>query len=93
MNGVDFLELGAVAVIFCFSIREFFKYLKDRKNVGNGATNELILMELQTMNNNHLHSMQEAVESGNRELIKTIHDDNMKIIELLGEIKGSTLRH
>lgn len=91
------LQLGALGIILVFAIREFFAYLKlrgeatDKKeetNTGN-VFSEAIFKELQTMNNNHLHSLQEAIEEGNRHLIDSIHTDNTKIIELLGEIKGN----
>lgn len=95
------LELGTVAILFLIAIKEFFSYLKARKDVintnsdsnngSNGAATILskaILGELQTMNSNHLHTIQKCVEDGNRNLIETIHSDNTKMIELLGEIKG-----
>ena len=84
------LQLGAVAILFLVGIREFFSYLKSKKETnGNvGYMNGSILRELQTMNNNHLHSIQDAIESGNSRLIDAMHADNTKMIELLGEIKG-----
>lgn len=91
----SYLQFGAVAVLFAIAIREFFGYLKSKRetynggNGGNGAMNNQILSELQRMNNNHLHTIQETLESGNRELVRTIHDDNIKMIEILGEIKGN----
>ncbi len=87
----NILQLGAVAIIFLFAIKEFFAYLKAKKN-GNGAENskfnEAILLELQRMNSNHLHSIQEAIEKGNERLVDVIHGDNVKMIEILGELKG-----
>ena len=73
-------------MIFLFAIREFFGFLRMRKN-GNGFNKE-ILSELKNMNSNHLNDIHKALDDGNRALIDSIHDDNMKIIELLGEIKG-----
>ena len=91
----EVLQLGAVAVLFLVGIREFFSYLKlkkDSETSGNGGASttlsKAILGELQTMNSNHLHTIQKCVEDGNRQLIETIHSDNIKMIELLGEIKG-----
>lgn len=86
----EFIQLGAVAVLFLVAIREFFSYLKTRKNSDSGnGLNGAILRELQTMNSNHLHALQETIESGNSRLVDVIHADNTKMIELLGEIKGS----
>lgn len=85
-------QLGAVAVLFAVAIREFFGYIKVRRENQNGhggGMNIQILKELQTMNNNHLSSLKQAIENGNSRLIDAIHQDNTKIIELLGEIKGN----
>ena len=85
------LQLGTVAILFLVSIREFFAYLKSRKNGngnGSGDHGAHIFQELQKMNSNHLSHIQGAIEEGNRNLVKTIHDDNMLIIQLLGEIRG-----
>lgn len=88
----DILQLGAVAVIFLFAVKEFFSYLKSRKEGGgNGKEvymNQAILKELQTMNTNHLHSLQEAINDGNNRIVDAINNGNSKQIELLGEIKG-----
>ena len=83
------LELGAIAILFLVGIREFFSYLKSRKESGGNDLNNKILEELQLMNNNHLHTIQEVLEQGNARLIDAIHNDNTKMIELLGEIKGN----
>lgn len=85
------LQLGAVAVIFAFAIKEFFAWLRTKKNGNgkNGFFNEEILRELQTTNTNHLHGIQTSIEEGNRHLIDTIHNDNVRIVELLAEIKGA----
>ena len=86
------LQLGALGIILVFAIREFFSYLKTRKDSNNVVAgndmSSLILKELQTMNTNHLHTLQETIESGNARLVDSIHNDNTRIIELLGEIKG-----
>ncbi len=88
----ELLNLGAVAIIFLFAVREFFAYLKAKKSEptnGNGNMfSKAIFDELSKMNNNHLHSIQEAIERGNREMIDTMHNDSSRMIELLGEIKG-----
>jgi hypothetical protein len=85
----EIIQLGAVAIIFLFCIREFFIYIKQRKAVSplNGSGKD-ILKELQLMNNNHLNEICDKMEEGNKALINTIHNDNIKIVELLGEIKG-----
>ena len=86
-----YLQLGAVAVLFAVAIREFFSYLKSKqveKN-GTGKFDALILQELRTTNTNHLHDLKDVLEKGNYRLVDVIHADNTKMIELLGEIKGT----
>lgn len=92
----ELLQSGSTAVgliaIVALIIRELFAYLKSRKDVGNTVGDNLstqILAELQKMNSNHLHTIQEVLENGNARLIDTIHNDNSRMIELLGEIKGN----
>ena len=89
------LQLGAVAILFLVGIREFFSYLKAKGN-GNinstGTHDKAILEQLQTMNNNHLHSVEEAIRDGNKEIVKAISDGNLRIVDSLGEIKGKLSR-
>ena len=87
----EYLHLGTVAVLFAVAIREFFSYLKSKqveKN-GTGKFDALILQELRTINTNHLHDLKDILEKGNYRLVDVIHADNTKMIELLGEIKGT----
>lgn len=86
----DLLQLGAVAVIFLFAIKEFFAWMKSRKENGgkSNAVMEAMLKELRTMNENHLHALKDAISDGNNRLVDAINNGNNKQIELLGEIKG-----
>lgn len=76
----DILQLGAVAVIFTFAIKEFFLYLRTRKgNGGNGtspAEREIDrrfkevheqINQLVAQTQNHIHTIDTKVEtlSGN----------------------------
>jgi len=87
----NLLQLGAVAVIFLFAVKEFFSYLKSRKE-GNVTPNNVImedmLKELRDMNENHLRSLKDVINDGNVRIVKAINDGTIKQIELLGEIKG-----
>jgi len=63
----------------------------DLQNNNASKGNELsvaILDELKLMNGNHLHTIQKCMEDNNRCLTETIHDDNTKMIEILGRIEG-----
>ena len=86
------LQLGGVVALFALMIRELFAYLKSRKeSSGNGASSGMstaILAELQKMNDNHLHSLEKAINDGNSRLVEAINNGNLKQIELLGDIKG-----
>lgn len=88
----DLLQLGAVAVIFLFSIKEFFAWLKQRKENGNNGKNNVVmesmLKELRTMNENHLHALKDSINTGNDRIVDAINSNSIKQIELLGEIKG-----
>lgn len=85
----ELLQIGAIGAVFYCAIREFFSYLKSRKQ-SNGLDEALgsVLAEFQKLNGNHLHSIESAINEGNNRLVDVIHADNCKIIELLGEIKG-----
>ena len=87
MPDTSLTQLGALGIILIFTIKELFSYLKSRKD-GGETTEGAILYELKTMNNNHLHTIQDVLEVGNNRLIDVIHADNTRIIELLAEIKG-----
>lgn len=88
----DYLQLGAIAIIFIFAVREFFAYLKVKKqcenSVGSGM-NKQILKELQSMNNNHFISLTKAINDGNEKIVNAIHSKDGQMVEILGEIKGN----
>lgn len=79
--------MGALAIV-TLVVRELFAYLKSKSNQSTGQHDEQILRELQTMNSNHLHSLEKAINNGNDRLVDTIHNDNTKMIEILGRIEG-----
>jgi len=83
-----YLELGAVTVLFFFAIREFFVYLKTRKNGIASVSNDRLLEELKLTNTNHLLSIEKSLNDGFDRLNDTIRNGNEKQIEILGEIKG-----
>ena len=88
----EYLQLGAIAIIFLFAVREFFAYLKVKKINGNGYSNGMnkeILQELQSMNSNHLTTLTKAIIDGNKDIVNAIHSKDGQILEILGEIKGN----
>lgn len=84
----NLLNLGAVAVIFLFAIKEFFAWMKTRKGNHGNEVMESMLKELRTMNVNHLNALKDAINTGNDRLVDAINTGNVKQIELLSEIKG-----
>ena len=86
-------QLGALAIIFFLFVKEFFSYLKGRKN-GTGI-NQAILDQLQTQNSNHLHTITEEITKGFDKLecsVSRLNDTTRngqeKMIGILSEIKG-----
>lgn len=90
MDGNELIQLGTVGVLFAIAIREFFGYLRAKKLDGSASNGygKAIFQELQSMNQNHLHSLEKAINDGNDRLISEIHADNSRMIELLGRIEG-----
>ena len=86
-NLTDYLQLGSTAVVSIMAFWSFVQIFKSRKNSSNNSTKE-VLKELQELNNNHLMDLKTAIENGNRELRDNLHDDNLKIIEILSRIDG-----
>ena len=85
--------LGPIGIIFAIFIWRVFDYLKTRKKEnGDNNLDKEILNELQTMNQNHLNSLKLCIENGNKELRDTLHQDNVRIIEILGRIDGRLSR-
>jgi len=82
----EYLQLGAVAIIFLVAIREFFAYLKSKKNSG---VDKQTLEQLTLLNENHLHDIGDKLDGGFDRVVNAINSGNMKQIELLGEIKGA----
>ena len=79
-------ELSAIAIICLFLIKEIFSYLKAKKN-GNGF-NKQILLELQSMNENHLNTICRTIGTGNKEIVKAIIDLGDKIDNMEKSLGG-----
>ena len=86
----ELYQLGAVAIIFMFTIKEYFGWQKAKKN-GNGGQNEM-LVELRRMNDNHLHTIQTDIKdlaketrNGNKDIVNAINDMKIAMIEKLSE--------
>ena len=65
----NYLQLGTVAVIFLFAIKEFFAWMKSRKN-GNGYT-ELSARLKSISNDNHhevIAKLDELIKINNEQL-------------------------
>lgn len=83
----DYIQLGAVAIIFLFCAKEFFSYLKSKKTSGtNGWMN--VVDEIKTLNSNHLHSIEESMNSGNDRVVAAISNMHQDLKGVLCEIRG-----
>jgi hypothetical protein len=47
-----------------------------------------ILIELRLQNGNHLQHINDGINDGFDKMTKSVHDDNTKMIEILGRIDG-----
>lgn len=80
----NYLQIGAVAIIFLFAIKEFFAWLKVRRNGnGNDALEALNLMNvrLKEMGNDNHHEVIGKLD----ELVKV----NNEQLYILKDVKGS----
>lgn len=89
-NLTQYLQLGAVAILFLVSIREFFAYLRVRK-APNG-TDKDILKELQLLNENHLNSICKEINEGNSDIVTAIKQMNNDLGDKLDNINSGISR-
>jgi len=89
------LELGILGIALLFIIKELFTYLKTRKNGGNGNVNQQLLDAITAQNDNHLHTMQQTIDSisgnintGNDRMVDAIKAMHIDLATKLGELKG-----
>ena len=76
----EIYQLGAVAVIFLFAIKEFFSWLKTKNNRKNGKDINGQLEMLNLKMDNHLSALEAR--------IRTIEKEIAEIKEDIREIKG-----
>jgi preprotein translocase subunit YajC len=72
----DLTQMGAVAIIFIFAIKEFFAFLKARKNNSNNGN---IMKALKLIEDNHLGGLNNKIDK--------LDDKLDKVINILTEIK------
>jgi len=84
----EYLELGALAIVCIFLIKEVFNFLKTRKNSNLNGTDKQILEALRLQNENHLHTIQKGMNDGFNRMIDCYNDKSDKMIELLARIEG-----
>lgn len=80
----EIYQLGAVAIIFIFAVKEFFTYLKTRRNGGSNG----LLKELRSTNTNHLQTIDKTLNEGFDKVVKTITDMHLDLANRLSEMKG-----
>ena len=77
----EYLQIGAVGVIFIIFIKEFFS--------SRNKFDKKIFDELKTMNNNHLTHLTDAVLDGNNRILDTLHKNNIETIKSLNKISNA----
>lgn len=88
-----YTEIGAMGIIFALAIREFFAWLKTKKN-GNGF-NKQLLDAITIQNENHLKHINTSLEKicddinfGNDKVVEAIKEMHIELAGRLGELKG-----
>jgi len=91
----DLIDLGGTIVVVFGFIWLLYQENKQKKQPLNNGMSKLILDELKTQNANHLQGISrqigelcDKINENNDRLIDTIHQDNQRVSQLLGEIKG-----
>ena len=88
LNTQIIFQLGMIGLLFFLAIREFFAYLKTKKNNSNGIVNKQLLDAITDQNNNHLKSINENINAGNNRIVDAIIQMHTEVVSKLGEIKG-----
>jgi len=91
----DLIDLGGTIVVVFGFIWLLYQQNKQKKQPLNNGMSKLILDELKIQNANHLQGISrqigelcDKINENNDRLIDTIHQDNQRVSQLLGEIKG-----
>lgn len=74
----ELLQLGTIGILFLLFIKEFFAYLREKKNQNNN--NGAVLKALEILKNNHLNSLEAKIERMDDKLDKII-----TLLELIRE--------
>ena len=84
------LQLGMVGLLFFLAIREFFAYLKNRKNNNSNGSkiNQQLLDAIKDQSDNHLKSIGNNINAGNDRIVDAINSMHTDLASRLGEIKG-----
>jgi hypothetical protein len=85
-ENINLTEYSAIVIICLFLIKELFAFLKSKKNGGTEDTNKLLLLEMRLMNNNHLHSIEEAINKGNEKMVCTYKEECGKVVEAIEKL-------
>lgn len=92
----EILNLGALAIIVLFTIKEAFSYFKSRDNKrvseGHNQVDKATLAELKLMNENHLTTICRVIGEGNKENVKAISDMNVNLGNKLDVISDGISR-
>lgn len=79
MSDAEFYQLGALGIVFLFAIKEFFAFLREKKNNNNHKLNNINF-------DNHLSAVHVKLDNL-KDAIDELDRKNERIIELLILIK------
>ena len=87
----QFVDLGGTVIVAVMALWAIIQVSKIKKSNGNGWQ-ERTFKELQAMNSNHLHDIQNTIRDSGERMVDAVNRGNEKIVELLGEIKGNLMK-
>lgn len=89
----EYLQLGAVAIIFLFAIKEFFSYLKSRKTTGTSNNYEVELAKINEKLNNHIEHFCKSLDENCgdiKDIKKDINTLNIAVVRVEAKITSLT---
>lgn len=87
METNELMQLGALGILFALAIKEFFAYLKTRKNGHSETVDNVIVAALNKLGDNHLNHVEMAVKEGDQKIVEKLNELQIKTLEVLIEIK------
>lgn len=82
----EIIQLGALGIVLCLSIslsiKEFFSYLKTKKNGNGNNSNKEIVETLKAQNENHLTHINDSIGA----VCNRLEDGDTKVVEAISNM-------